>query len=622
MQNHKNSVKCNGCVGFSKFDLMKKSGIISKLILSYLITFAIFNLGRFESSDILLGVIFAGVFFLFSGKMPGAKLSTASLTYSVIVTVLYVIYSADRLGGGMENLLFKSTYSVLTLLGVFALVYAATEMLLECTTNLSVKQTPLDRFPVRMFFIYALIIFVFMLPLFILNFPATMTVDSFDQFGQAISVYPQSDHHPWAHTLLIKFFYNIGHFVTGSVNGGIGCYTLFQMIILAFSVAYSIASLSEQGLGKMGQVLVLFGYILYPYNLAYSITIWKDVLFSAAVLVLTVTFWRIIVLNLRKPESGGICLRDIILWFISGLGMCLLRHNGFYAYLLTSAVLVFLLIRRHYKNTKANAPESTGKNLYASVHMGIILTTVLTVLLVIIFKGPIQSANNVEQGEFAHNIPIPLQQIARVVSHGGDISPDDMKMIERLNTPEYLRNHYHPGGADPTMQWLIFGDTDYLLEHKSEYLGLWIRIGFKNPIAYVEAYIDQTRGYYTTMQPEQTMYFGILPNELDLYTEPLFASRLRLKTNEISAKLQNVLPVYGILGSPGACFQLLILGVVIIITRSKAKKDGAGNIRILSYLPVAAIIFTILLATPLCADLRYAYSLMICMPTLIAITLL
>ncbi len=594
---------------------------IINLISAYLITFAVFNLGGFASTDIMLGLLCVGIYAVLCrvtgitdivpvNELWGDRvIRRTSFIISVIWTLLYIIYASDRLGGGMENRLFVAVYTVLSVAGIFVFVYVTVQYLIAHVMAYATRETTevdITRFSPRRFLIYAGIIFVCLLPLFLLNFPGTMTVDSFDQLNQARGLKPYSDLHPWAHTLLIQLFWHIGYAISGSVNGGIAFYMIIQMIIVALSVAYAIESLAEAGLGRKGCIAVLLGYLLYPYNPAFAITMWKDVIFSAGVIVFTITLYRV-ALALKWTA------RDIVLFVVSSVVVCLIRHNGFYAFIMTMAVFVlymFLCTRRQ------NGGEKRGGRIIPVCGM-----TLAIIVFTCIFNGPINNAYNVEPVEYSHNLAIPLQQVARVVSHNGTIPASDYEMLERINTTEFLRTHYEPGGADPSIQWVAFGDMAYLEEHKPEYLGLWIRLGLRNPKAYFDAFIDQTRGYYTTMPPEQTEYYGILPNTDGLDNTPLIAGSKRIKINEISGKLYTVLPVYAILYSPGACLQLLMLGFALILIVSGKKKSRSGY-ALIAYLPVTALIFTVLLATPLCADLRYAYPMMLCMPVLIAITVI
>ncbi len=654
-----------------------------KLIISYLITFAVYNIGGFESTDILMGVVFVGIYMLL-GILPVEKnkatgilrdtlyslirelsdahtedhkrLKRVAAVVTFIWTLLYVIYLGDRITGGLDNPLFAAVYIILTTAGLYIGLYIVIRIVLtyfmstkylpthtavshnstQSESDTTTKASAYNGFPWKIWATYAILIFICMLPLFILNYPGTLTVDSFDQLSQARGLVPYDDHHPWMHTLVIHALYSIGYSLSGSVYAGIAFYTIIQMLVVAMSVSYAIVSLTDynektkEPAGSSGQapvingrivrILMALGFILYPYNLAYSITMWKDVLFSAAVLVLTVTIYRIMVCKICAAEGSGetghkigrLTIRDIILFLISSFGTCLLRHNGLYAYILTMAVIIICDALLLKKDKKAHAGTTApDKQMTRSRFVSLLVMTLVTLFLTAIIRGPIMKSNNIEGGNFAHNLPIPLQQIARVVYDGCELTPEEIAAIENINSIEYLKEEYTPGGADPTMQWAAFGDIG---AHKGEFFALWFKLGIKHPVKYISAYIDETRGYYTTMDPEQTEFYGILPNEDDLETRPLLGASIRIKFDEICFKFHKMFPVYGILYSMGACFMLLILGAAILILCDKKE-------RLLTYLPVVTLTLTLLIATPLCADLRYAYPLMISMPSLAVITL-
>ena len=597
------------------------------LVIAYLITFAVYNIGGFESSDILMGVVFAVIYILLDiGFLRGLDIKTtvddaekeypgirkASGITAGIWTLSHIIYMGDEICRGLENPLFSGVYMVLTGVGLFLALYYALRLIYICLLKAAGRHDSTTRAPApgRVMVIYAGIILLCMLPFFILNFPGTLTVDSFDQLAQVRGLADYSDHHPWVHTMLIKALYQAGYKLTGDIYGGIAVYTGVQMVLLTVSVAYAIAVMSETGCNRTCRILMLLGFVLYPYNEAYSITMWKDVLFAAAVLVLTVTIYRISCMD----RGGRVPLRDIILFLISGTAMCTLRHNGLYAYILTMIIILVYEVRIYKVNRESNYHRC----------IPLFLMMLVTVLAVGILKGPIQRANNVKEGDFAHNLPIPLQQVARVVYDGCELTQSETISLERINTIEFLREEYTPGGADPVMQWVVFGDSGYLESHKSEYISLWIKLGLRYPMEYIRAYTDQTKGYYTTMMPEQTEYYGILPNDYGLEPMPLAGASVRIKLNEICSKIHNMFPVYGILYSMGACLLLLIFGAGIIILQDK--KDGIKTgmkqgSRLLAYMPAASITITLMIAAPLAADLRYSYPLLLSMPALICITL-
>jgi len=628
---------------------LKKKNILINIVLAYAMTFAIYNIGNFSPSDITLGIIFVGIL-LVLGKTEATesalkpnnsafesasacvhddkRLNLISNVAAAIWTLSYWIYAGDSLKNGLENKAFAGFYIIMTIGGLYVITFYVMKSIIsfcskkasdfprtECpeteinTTDYLRKETSqtesqLSGSPsgikpgdtsafLRKLIFASLIVFICLLPLFLLNFPGTMTVDSFDQLSQARGLKAYSNHHPWVHTLVIKLFYMIGFGITGNVTAGIATYTIAQMVIVSMSIGYAVASVDELGFNRTGQWIIILGFVLFPYNLAYSITMWKDIIFSAGVLVFGITLYRIFVAKL------AIGARDTTLFVLTGLIMCLFRHNGYYAYILTMLIILICYFVTHKKGRFT---------------LTVLAATIFTILSTVIINGPVQRAFDVEPGDYGHNLAIPLQQIGRVVAYNGEITAEELGKIERINTAIYIRNNYQPGGADNMIQWLVAGNAGYLHEHRMEYFALWLSLGLRNPVAYWEAFAEQTKGYYTTMMPEQIAYYGILPNKDKLDSYPLLGAGLRIKIDEICSKLQDVLPVYAIFYSVGACVLLLILCSAIAIYSKRREL-------LTLYLPYFALILSIIVAAPLVADLRYGYSLMLSVPTLIVLTL-
>lgn len=314
MQEHEHSEKTpRECIG-------KAINHIINFILAYIVTFAIYNIGNFETSNIILGVLLL-VFYVAICKVnvidvvADKNQTIVSYIISAIWTLSYWIYAGDSLKHGLENRAFALFCIIMSVVGIYALFFFVIRFVFVrlCDDNSRAEHADTKAFSVKTWLGYSDIIFLAMLPLFLLNFPGTMTVDSFDQLSQARGLTAYSDHHPWSHTLIIQLFYSIGYSLTGSVSAGIGTYTFAQMIIVALSVGYAIASMAELGFGRKWQLIILFGYILYPYHLAYAITMWKDIIFSAAILVLGVTMYRLF----ECERVGGLGIRDSILFAIS-----------------------------------------------------------------------------------------------------------------------------------------------------------------------------------------------------------------------------------------------------------------------------------------------------------------
>ena len=610
---------------------MKKiPNIAIRVIIAYIITFAIYNVGGFETSDIVLGIFFVSAIILLGaiGQNPQSitessennpKVNVVSNVLAAIFTLSYSIYMGSRLTGGLENKLFALFYILMTIAGLYIMFFLFIRRILvifagpRTSVTIEIPQVAVAQAPktmnneeqsavtestpaglnLKLMFIYAGIVFLALLPLFLINFPGTMTVDSFNQLSQARGLTPLHDHHPWVHTLIIKLFYNIGYSLSNNVTVGIAAFILTQMLLVSLGLGFTAETLASLGSGRMGAVIVIAGFILFPYHAAFTITMWKDILFALGVLIITILLYKELVAGIRPGVA------DSLLFVLSSLAVCLFRHNGFYAYILCALIFAFRAIVN-----RRSSDAYVGKNARTAI------LTLVSILICLIINGPVKSGLNVQNGDFGHELAIPLQQIARVVQLNGDISDEEREELGRVNSIEYIVNNYEPGGADNMIQWLVAGDSDYVKNNKGRFLKLYLSLGLKNPNAYIMAFIDQTKGYYTTMMPEQTAYYGILPNGDNLDNYPIFGAGVRIKINEILSKLQDVLPVYAIFYSPGACLLILILMIGIEKVRGRRSM-------LLVFLPQLCLTLTVLIATPLVADLRYAYALMLSMPSLI-----
>lgn len=610
---------------------MKKiPNIAIRVIIAYIITFAIYNVGGFETSDIVLGIFFVSAIILLGaiGQNPQSitessennpKVNVVSNVIAAIFTLSYSIYMGSRLTGGLENKLFALFYILVTIAGLYIMFFLFIRRILvifagpRTSVTIEIPQVAVAQAPktmnneeqsavtestpaglnLKLMFIYAGIVFLALLPLFLINFPGTMTVDSFNQLSQARGLTPLHDHHPWVHTLIIKLFYNIGYSLSNNVTVGIAAFILAQMLLVSLGLGFTAETLASLGSGRMGAVIVIAGFILFPYHAAFTITMWKDILFALGVLIITILLYKELVAGIRPGVA------DSLLFVLSSLAVCLFRHNGFYAYILCALIFAFRAIVN-----RRSSDAYVGKNARTAI------LTLVSILICLIINGPVKSGLNVQNGDFGHELAIPLQQIARVVQLNGDISDEELEELARVNSIEYIVNNYEPGGADNMIQWLVAGDSDYVKNNKGRFLKLYLSLGLKNPNAYIMAFIDQTKGYYTTMMPEQTAYYGILPNGDNLDNYPIFGAGVRIKINEILSKLQDVLPVYAIFYSPGACLLILILMIGIEKVRGRRSM-------LLVFLPQLCLTLTVLIATPLVADLRYAYALMLSMPSLI-----
>ena len=108
--------------------------------------------------------------------------------------------------------------------------------------------------------------------------------------------------------------------------------------------------------------------------------------------------------------------------------------------------------------------------------------------------------------------------------------------------------------SDPIKALVSYNHADAILRNPSKYFTLWIQLGISYPGDYLQAFIDQTKGYWFPAPAALRTNEGISPNEIGLSWPHLLRGQFPVKISEILLKLPDMLPVYGILWSIGAYF--------------------------------------------------------------------
>lgn len=418
------------------------------------------------------------------------------------------------------------------------------------------------------------------LPYYLYQYPGIMTPDSINQFEQILGVIPWSNHHPWVHTLVFGFFYHIGYALTGNMVTAVSVYTFFQMCLLAGSAAYFISTLRSHKIRPFILLLIMAFYALIPYHAVFSVTIWKDIPFAAATLFFSCAILRLSIQN-------SVNAKNLFVFMISGVMICLFRSNGWYAFLLA---LPFLLFGFRHK-AKAVYPP-----LFAAL------------LLAVIVKYPVMNAFGVQQPDFIESVSIPMQQITAVICNDRYLSEEERALIENVVDLTYIHELYNPTFADNIKELVRAGNQDYLTAHKNEFLKLWINLGLRYPGDYLTAYVKQTYGYwypdsfYLVAEAE-----GVSATNLGVSHTPLIGGPLVIKAKEIAIKLGGMVPIYGTLWSMGVACWILLFSISVSVIRQDYN-------RLICYLPGIALLLSVLAATPVATEFRYVYFMVLCLP--------
>ena len=362
------------------------------------------------------------------------------------------------------------------------------------------------------------------LPVYLAYYPGICAYDAPVQTGQIMEHY-YFDHHPIVHTLLLQGMLWLGSRIFGSVNAGMACYTAAQMLLLAGSMAYGMWVLHRRKAPVAAQLSVLLLGMFFPFHWYMSVSMTKDTVFSAFLLLQLVSLTDLLMEDRRSIRPG---IRDLLLG-IGTVGMILFRNNGKYAMIV---LLAFLFLMFCFGK---RARKLWGRLFVVStVAFGVGLFVLSAVF----------NVTHAEQGDRREMLSMPIQQMSRcMIYHGGvgvlpeddgTMTEQDKALINDFILDEAYRE-YDPGIADPVKRHT----NTYVVRYRSgEFIKTYLHLlsaypgdminaalavdaGFLSPFDTTHATVNQTGekeglGYVQTRWDE-----GVL-NERGIYKDSKF----------------------------------------------------------------------------------------------------
>lgn len=530
-------------------------------------------------------------------RITDKKIALASYVCGAFYTVAFYFVKVESLAGD-ERTVFAFFSGLVYIIGFYLMFSSLTAVIFDKLRNVefcSNNTGNVARKELLLFFILCVcIILICWLPYFLRNYPGDVTTDSSNQLVQVVGTAPLAEANPIAHTMMIKLFYSLGMALFNDQTKAVATYSVCQQILLASAFAYLLTTMYKFKVKIPVILTALAFYSIIPYHAIYSITMWKDIPFGASVVVLSTTVWRLF--RHFSDKEPKVPVFDSIMLLIFGVAMCLFRLNGIYAYVL----LIPFLFLVFFKKSKLPAVMASA-----------------ALLIAILIKGPIYSSITSASYQQVYNqvpnqnsiqvmIPgIPAQQIAYVIKSKGlsALTYKEYELLSNIVVVEYIPETYVPWLSDPIVL-LVYesNNLEYYAEHKGEFLKLWLRIGLRNPAAYIGAYVNQTYGYWYPDVQNWVYSAEFIGDREGYHIEK--DMKLPETANKFLTDFMECyhdIPYLGLLWSIGTVSWVCIFmsGLCII-------KQGKSYFMI--YVPVLAILATLMLATPVFSDFRYMYS--------------
>lgn len=510
-----------------------------------------------------------------------AAVNLAAIFAVAVLMANYTMFADTKFTDGWGKTI-RLIYIVVLILGGMVPMYHILRYLSKSSRILTCS---FKRYELRTSLIFAcslaIISAVNMTFLFLAGYPGNLSTDSIDQISQIFSS-NYSNHHPFYHTMVIKLFIFMGLHLFGDINAAVALYSVFQILFMAACFSFVILTLYQIGGDNKSVIAVLLWYTIMPFHIMYSFTMWKDVMFGGMVALFLTAIFRI-------QKSIGYTYVNWGLMIVGGIGVCLFRSNGLFAF--TLSVICFAILFRKKQ-----------RKIF-SILVGILVTA-------FILKHTALGIFEINQPDTIEALSIPAQQIARVIADDGDVTNNQLFMLEQVVDVGQIKEKYNQGISDP-IKYLVRlkGNQKYLAENMTEYLKLYINIGIANPEEYIKAWIDETKGYWNGGYSSYWIWDdGVYENELGI-TQSVRVNFVRKTFDNYLWLFFNIKPLQILI-----CIGFYVWGCVILGYVCLVRENKEGFFCVFLNL---AIIFSLLISTPVFSEFRYAYAVFCCMPLLL-----
>ena len=423
-----------------------------------------------------------------------------------------------------------------------------------------------------------------LLYLFFDAYPGILTTDSFTTIQQLMGDTSYDNVMPFWHTVTVELFVKVGLALFGDMNAAVACFHVVQILFMAACFAYVIMTLYQVDVPVWFLLGVYLVYAFQPHNIVYSVTLWKDVPFAGAAVLFITALYRLLK-GIGRSRTG-----NYIVLVLGALGFSLWRTNGWYAFLATVLIMLFLLGKREKK-------------------LILLMTLVLAFSWALI--NPVLTLLGVRETNLVEAFAVPMQQVARVVSEGRELSEAENELLGEIFWMDKVAELYDPLTVDPIkFETFRYDQVSHILENSKEYLKLYLSLGLRYPGDYLKAWVDETKGYWNggyffwiyTKQMDDNSY-GIVNTVEENPIQKLFAAAFRYL--EKPAFLQPLVSIG---------LHIWALVTCTLVNALKKREEFLLGI------PLLVLAAGLWLGTPVYSEFRYAYPMILGMPLILGVT--
>ena len=400
---------------------------------------------------------------------------------------------------------------------------------------------------------YAGVIFLCWLPLLLAYYPGMLNYDFAGQYGQHVQS-SYSSIHPLLHSAVMNSVIAVGDLLH-SPTLGVLLYSLLQMAVFAVSLGYSCVFVQRRG----APAFVLLGmtalYALHPIFSVMALSMTKDTLFAAAILVLSLLAWELI----EAPEAFLKNRKSCILCVFCAVNAALMRNNGVFALALLLPGMV--AAARGYRKRTA-------------------LLCAACVAACVATNGALNLFLSPEDLPSFQLYSLPAQQLVRAYNSGAMSEEDKADIVSWYTSEEGLI--VHPHLADGAKGYL---DRPRIQQEGGKFLDLWRKHLGAHGHEYTEAFLMLNVGsWYPDDLSHSTIYPDASWNDKGyLQTQEYDMTEYGIETTSFLPKVTHLFericrrndyqeyPVISLLFGTATPFWALMLAGTLLIARRQTR---------------------------------------------------
>lgn len=538
----------------------------------------------FESSGIT-GLIFLVLFYYLQRETASRKLRNdwRIILLSGLFAVMFIAGRSMRDSGTLAFMnanAYQRFLSCLCILGYWFMYGLMLRWFLYFLEKAEPEQYG-GKSEIRVWLIYAVVIFICYLPWIFSSYPATFCPDSTWQLQQGLGYKEFTLHHPPLSTAIMTLCVNLGAAIK-SRTFGCFIYIVMQTVLGSMIFSYVLVVLRRMGISRGARIAAVLFYCLNPLWGVYCQWFEKDLLYTEFY-VLTA------VLLIDVLRSGKCSVKRAVSICASAVVTFLLRNNGVYELLPFMILLIFCI------------PREIRKRMACAVF-------VIVLAYSAVMHG-LYPALGFKKGSEAEMLSIPFQQTARYVAYAGDeVTEYEREVISEVLKYDTLAEDYQYHWSDPVKS-KYHGDGEAL----KKYFPVWLRMGLKHPTIYIDALIGLNYGY---IAPLETTYVEPVISVSEGGIAETDVPGISRSAHEIPTLMMGIgwlaitkVPVLELFSAAGMYTWLTLICAVMLWVKKKAA----------AMVPLIPGVMNILvcIASPLSSSIRYCLTTAALMPVIL-----